>query len=336
MDLLNWLENESRFPKIYFERPADNYVVAGVGAKQVWDEIPEDPPGMVFGGQDFFSGRARYILPEEMREGEITEEFEKSFEAPLSRVDKPDKARWMEAALSITLPKVVLARETEFTFENELNPIDIVRALRKAGVRGTLFAFIFEKGRAFVGGTPEILYKREGREVESVAIAGTRPAKASKGELLKSLKDQAEVKWVEQFVEDELSPLCESLERGKREITRTPYVQHLMRRFKGKLKEGIGDRELVKKLHPTPALGGFPREEALMVIGSVEPFRRGWYGAPVGWISKERSCLSVAIRSARVEGRRLFVYAGAGIVEGSVPEKEWDELEQKIKQYILW
>jgi menaquinone-specific isochorismate synthase len=90
----------------------------------------------------------------------------------------------------------------------------------------------------------------------------------------------------------------------------------------------------LEKLHPTPAVGGFPTDRALRDIARLEPFDRGWYAGPLGWIAKDASQFVVGIRSGLTEGKRLHLFSGAGIVEGSVPEKEWEEIENKISDFV--
>jgi menaquinone-specific isochorismate synthase len=90
---------------------------------------------------------------------------------------------------------------------------------------------------------------------------------------------------------------------------------------------------VLRALHPTPAVGGYPRGEALEEIQALEPFDRGWYAGPVGWIGAGGAEFAVGIRSGLVRGNRLTLFSGAGIVAGSVPESEWAEIEQKIGDF---
>ncbi len=117
-------------------------------------------------------------------------------------------------------------------------------------------------------------------------------------------------------------------------ILKLNHLQHLYNQLTGQLKEHIDDGDIINELHPTPAVGGFPREAALEQIGWLEPFDRGWYAAPVGWISEDAAEFVVAIRSGLVAGQQLHLYSGAGIVEGSSPSKEWEEIENKISNFI--
>ncbi|MBW2108900.1 MAG: chorismate-binding protein, partial [Deltaproteobacteria bacterium] len=131
------------------------------------------------------------------------------------------------------------------------------------------------------------------------------------------------------------SPLCALLTQDEHPgVLKLSRCRHLITRFKGKLKNGVGDAQLLESLHPTPAVGGVPRDRALRDIALIEPFDRGWYAGPVGWISKSAAQFVVGIRSGLTEGRRLHLFSGAGIVRGSVPEAEWKELEDKISDFV--
>ena len=136
------------------------------------------------------------------------------------------------------------------------------------------------------------------------------------------------------MVKEALKPLCTLVEMQDEKVLKTPTVQHLYHTFRGKLIEGIDDHALIKALHPTPAVGGMPREMALKEIEKREHFDRGWYGAPVGWVSPEEAHHLVGIRSGLIDSNMLRLFSGTGIVLGSIPSKEWDELEQKIQQYM--
>jgi menaquinone-specific isochorismate synthase len=194
---------------------------------------------------------------------------------------------------------------------------------------------------AFVSATPERLFRREGRAVESEAVAGTRPRGASEAddaelrdELLNSEKDKAEHGHVRVGIGEALGPLCDELEieDGVSEM-KLARRRHLVSRVRGTLREGVTDAEVLRALHPTPAVGGYPRAEALEEIRALEPFDRGWYAGPVGWIGAGASEFAVGIRSGLVHGDRVALFSGAGIVAGSSPEGEWAEIEQKIGDF---
>ncbi|NGX50277.1 MAG: Isochorismate synthase MenF [Chlamydiae bacterium] len=372
-DFLGWLKAQTLFPKIYWENPQEEMKVAAIGCALELDSLPtisaEGGPRF-FGGADFMARRgstwgdfphSSYILPLieiEEREGvtflcinRTVEDFsvEVEFEQPLyemmpplSRVDYPSYPLWERNVREIlaliedeTLTKVVPARCTEFTFEEELCPYSILKGLQDKSPTATLFAFQFEEERAFIGASPETLYRRVGRRIESAALAGTAPRRAESS-LLTSQKELREFSIVKESVERALSPLCSQLRAGERRLLQTATLEHIHQIFEGTLKEDISDDDLIAALHPTPAVGGSPRDGAIGEIARREPFDRGWYAAPVGWVTRQQAHHLVALRSALIENNRMRLFAGAGVVEGSIPLNEWNELEEKISQYFLW
>ena len=101
-------------------------------------------------------------------------------------------------------------------------------------------------------------------------------------------------------------------------------------RITAHLSRGITDDKIIASLHPTPAVGGYPRKEALDLIAEIDGFDRGWYAGPIGWLGKGRAEFAVGIRSALITPSSNNLYAGAGILDGSQAESEWNELESKI------
>ena len=99
-------------------------------------------------------------------------------------------------------------------------------------------------------------------------------------------------------------------------------------------RKGTEACQLLESFHPTPAVAGYPVDKALAAIGQQEPFDRGWYAGPVGYIGRESTEFAVAIRCGLVEAERLSLYAGAGLVKGSDCEAEWNEIENKISNFI--
>lgn len=273
---------------------------------------------------------------------------EASLPLPVSRADAPDREGWgenVETALRAfsarRMEKVVLARRVEFRFGEDLEPVTLLEDLR--GATPGCFHFLLEpeEGVAFLGASPERLFRREGRSILSEAVAGTRPRGASSvddtelgEELLQSAKDRAEHSFVRLGIGEDLSPLCEELEAEDRASEmKLARGRHLVSKIRGTLREGVEDGEVLAALHPTPAVGGYPKEEALEEIRTLEPFDRGWYAGPVGWLGVDGAEFAVGIRSGLVRGGTLVLYSGAGIVEGSTPGGEWTEIEQKIGDF---
>jgi menaquinone-specific isochorismate synthase len=240
------------------------------------------------------------------------------------------------------LKKVVLARIAEASFDE---PADIDGALARLERRyPDTYRFLFEPrpGRAFFGATPELLVQVKGDRVMTMALAGSIRRGTTPDEderlaavLLDSAKDRHEHQIVVDEVRARLTPLTRHLEVGATGVMTLSNIQHLYTPIDGMLREPHGVLPLAATLHPTPALGGEPREAAMRLIGELEPAPRGWYAAPVGWIDRRLDGqFGVAIRSAVVQTTRAWLYAGAGIVAESDPQREWDETNLKFRPML--
>jgi menaquinone-specific isochorismate synthase len=240
------------------------------------------------------------------------------------------------------LDKVVLARRTDYPTAAPFSPWDLLKKLRDDARGRYLFGFQPDSPATFIGASPERLYRRHEHTIESEAMAGTRPTSDDPSvnrqlaeELLASEKDRREHQYVVDHLIDAFVSLCTRYEAEPQpEIVRLSKVQHLRTRLHGELRDGIDDAAILRTLHPTPAVGGTPRAEALEHLRRVEPFDRGWYAGPVGWLDSSGAEFAVAIRSALIRPDCLSLYAGAGIVTGSDADREWDELENKIAPIV--
>ena len=270
----------------------------------------------------------------------------------LERIDLPEYKQWCEIVkkglknISLgKLKKIVLARSAIFSLAREYDPNEILLQLRRQAPQAFHFCFQLAQNKAFLGITPELLYRRSGKKIESEAIASTRPRGQTLEEderlakdLVESEKERREHLMVLERMEKLLSQVCKKTERlSYLERLQLKHVQHLQSKVQGILLPKITDLELLPAFHPTPAVSGTPEPEARNLISKLEPFDRGWYAGPVGWISFKEAEFAVGIRSGLLSGRVLRIFTGAGIVEGSLPEEEWREIEYKLQswQYLL-
>ncbi len=264
------------------------------------------------------------------------------------RRDTPSLGQWTRHANEVLqgiaktkYAKVVLARKTVLTFAGQVNPFVIFRRLYQVTPNAYHFCFQFGK-TTFLGASPERLYKRQGRMILSEAIAGTarRGKTAVEDKLLKehlkaSVKDNHEHQFVVKAIKANLSPLCKQLSHeAKPQVMSLGNGHHLITPFIGELNSGIKDEDVLQSLHPTPAVAGTPTKAALSVIRQKEGFSRGWYAGPLGYVGLDWAELVVGIRSGLMNGKTLTVFAGAGLVQGSDPRAEWDEIENKIGNFI--
>jgi menaquinone-specific isochorismate synthase len=219
----------------------------------------------------------------------------------------------------------------------------VLRAQAERNPRATIFA-AGRNDTCFLGATPERLVSLDDGRAKIDCLAGTirLPGDASEAEaladaILHDSKELHEHEVVARAIREALAPVCESVEAPEKPlIKRTADVQHLHTPITATTKPGIELFDLVERLHPTPAMGGYTRDAAVTKIGELETFDRGWYAAPVGWVDAAgNGDFAVAIRSALIEGNQARLYAGNGIVEGSDPAKEFEETELKLRA-MLW
>lgn len=263
------------------------------------------------------------------------------------RIDTPSLSTWKEqVSEGLTkiaegkMEKIVFARATKLFFKERVSTYTLLRYLQTREKGEVLFAFTPGENKSespsFLGLTPETFYIRHKRKIETVALAGTIPKKENALFLLQDPKSLEEFQIVERWISAKLALLCQEVHSSPLPtVVETHHLYHLLRSFTGNLKQRISDQDLFSCLHPTPALGGLPQKEAVDALFAIELFDRGWYGAPIGWVSKEDAHFVVAIRSALIETETLTSFAGVGIVRGSDPGAEWEELETKIVHY-LW
>ncbi len=305
------------------------------------------PPQAVFNWRCFFPGSASPLVKETKIERVEKLPPPASPIRTVRRVLSPEREGWIrgiERALQAIedkeLEKVVLARTCTYELEKEPDPFAIAAAL-KLKAQGA-FVFCFQSaGGAFLGASPERLFVRKKQKITSEAMAGTRKRgktleedEALERELLSSQKDLREFSPIQNYLTQTLSPLCESPPLFLPvSVHRTQNVQHLCSPCTGKLKIGASDEEIVNCLHPTPALCGSPKEKAYSLIRDLEPFERGLYGGALGWSTPEEAEWIVGIRSCLIQGKTATLFTGTGIVQGSDPAAEWDELDQKLKLY---
>ena len=240
------------------------------------------------------------------------------------------------------IDKVVLARRVSLRSPVELDVPNALRRLAASAPESTIYAFRRD-GRTFLGATPERLVRTDGTTFRTAAVAGTirRGADAVEDEhlahaLLASEKDREEHAIVVDVIRGLLHPVAETLtiapEPG---IMTLRFVQHLVTEISGTVPAGNGLLALGERLHPTPAVGGEPRDVALAMIDEHEGYDRGWYASPIGWLGADGDGeLCVALRCGIVDRTQATLFAGCGIVADSDPDQEWEESRIKLRAVI--
>jgi menaquinone-specific isochorismate synthase len=237
------------------------------------------------------------------------------------------------------LTKVVLARELVATSNEPFDVAELYRRTRDAAPHALCFCV-----DGHVGATPELLVSRMGDVVRAQPMAGTTPRTGEPeadqrraGELLGSQKNRVEHQITIDMVHDTLLPWCSYLDaEPEPSVVAAGPVQHLATLVEGRLSHPAPSvLDLVAALHPTPAVGGWPREAALAVQAELEGADRGRYAGPVGWVDADgNGAWGVGIRGVQVTGATARLFAGVGVVADSDPEAELEETRAKAQAVL--
>ncbi len=261
----------------------------------------------------------------------------------LSVQDVRPAAEWMTTVENMVarirqgdFDKVVLARDIRVTRKDAGEAFAIGATLQRLRESyPAAYVFALQRGRRFfVGATPEQLVRSEHGQVQTMALAGSARRGENEEEdthigmeLLQSQKNNSEHAIVVAMVQAALKNHCTSVSVSSTpRLLKLQNVQHLKTSISGELLPGRCILDLLADLHPTPAVGGFPRQEALAAIRETELLDRGWYAAPLGWINVDgHGEFAVALRSGLIDGSEARLFAGCGIVADSDPEAEFAE-----------
>lgn len=241
------------------------------------------------------------------------------------------------------ISKIVLASTIEVSSPNPFQQIESLNNLRKFHPHCYIFSTSNGQGKTFIGASPERLIKIHNKELETDALAGSAPRGKTATEdayfadsLLTSEKERHEHQVVSNFIVNGLSNLALNPQRPSLPcLLKLSNIQHLWTPIRAKVPGNVHPLKIVAELHPTPAVAGVPRNIAIEQIRRYENFDRCLYAAPLGWIDQRGNCeFIVGIRSALIDGCNARLYAGAGIVAGSDPDKELAEIQLKFQPLL--
>ncbi len=240
------------------------------------------------------------------------------------------------------LKKIVLARSIESRAEAPIPVAPVLRKLRERfGNNCTIFA-VTRNGKTFLGASPETLVRLRNGLVETEALAGSAPNTADTNlaercrRFIEDDKERREHRAVVDFIAEKLS--CMGLRPEFPEIPEVavlPNILHLRTPIRAAARQPIHVLELVSALHPTPAMCGVPAKQAREKILSTEPFARGFFAGPLGFYDAAgEGFFAVGIRCAEIDGRTIRLFAGSGLVAGSIPEREFAEIDNKFSALL--
>ena len=290
---------------------------------------------IVENGEAFYLHAGESVSIEEIEVPHIRHDFRETSD------DKGDWDRLMNAISDGIgrgeMTKVVASREVQFTSDTPFNVASILTNLVENNPN--CFIFGYEKdGRTFVGASPEILVRHRGSEILSYALAGTAPKDGpnawTKEQLLSDKKNLFEHNIVRDRIVNTMKQITPDVTVGETGIMELAHLYHLRTIITAKdsTKSLV---EWAKLLHPTPALGGEPREKAMALLETYEAHERGMYAAPFGFMKDMGDgIVVVAIRSALIMDNILYAYAGCGVVADSDADEEYIETNNKMRTIL--
>ncbi|MBU6959817.1 isochorismate synthase MenF [Pseudomonas sp. CVAP len=236
--------------------------------------------------------------------------------------------------------KAVLSVQRELVFAQDVDVVAMQNNLRAQNQSGYHFRVPMPDGATLIGVSPELLVHKDGLNFVSNPLAGSakrmtdpQADRRNADWLSASEKDHYEHRLVTEDIATQLGELCTQLNVPQRPtLISTPALWHLSTRIEGTLADPtVSALQLACRLHPTPAVCGFPTERARRLIRFVEPFERGLFTGMVGWCDAQGNGeWVVTIRCGTVKRNRVRLFAGAGIVEASSPDSEWTEVQTKL------
>ncbi len=272
--------------------------------------------------------------------------YEKPVMTKYMELKKQDYLQSIEKVTSLIkdkkAEKVVIARSLEMDFAETLSSPQVLSHVINEQPESYLFG-LEQDELLFFGASPERLVKVKNGYAYSSCVAGSIKRGKTADEdkqlgdnLLNDSKNLGEHRYVVEMIADTFEKNCTEFKVPKHpKLLKIRDIQHLYTPVEGKLKPNATILQLVKDLHPTPALGGVPREGALSIIRKYETMNRGLYAAPIGWLDAEGNGeFAVAIRSAALIKDKAYLYAGGGIVADSEPVSEYEETLVKFRPMI--
>lgn len=267
----------------------------------------------------------------------------------LDSCHEPNRTEWNEQVIrsrteirNDAYSKVVLAQALDLQLSDTVSLPPLVKTLQRENPNCFISAFKPTKSAVFVAATPERLVTRENTKLRTDALAGSSKRGDTDGtdkrlsnQLEASQKNRHEHALVVEAITDELDRFGGAITIGDRRVFRLQTVQHLHTPIEVQYDQAPHILEVVKALHPTPAVGGLPRDAANEAIQRIESIDRGWYAAPIGWHDANgNGSFAIGIRSGIFREKSARLFAGAGIVANSDPAEEWNELQLKYEPLL--
>jgi menaquinone-specific isochorismate synthase len=232
------------------------------------------------------------------------------------------------------LIKVVYSRCKQISFQNQVPLINIFKNLELKHKQNMNFLYTIKDDISVIGSTPELILSKHNKEIRSESIAGTN-YKNNTDQFILDEKEVLEQEIVTKYIKDFFNLNTKDISYNEKpDIKTSSNVEHLWTYFSAILKNEKSIIQLLDELHPTPAIGGYPKKDAINFIKNTNE-DRGWYGGPIGWIDNNLDGqFHLNIRSGLALNSELYLFSGSGITDKSKPDREWAETEQKFNLMI--
>jgi isochorismate synthase len=226
--------------------------------------------------------------------------------------------------------KVVLSRFKQLTLPTDFDILSFFDTICRAYPDAFVYLLSTPQSGTWLGASPELLLKKRGNVIETMSLAGTRNGldKLAQAFGSKEIEEQA---LVTNYIEEKLSHWVDELEVTGPVEKKAGSLTHLATYFRAKLKEGVSLSNILHDMHPTPAVCGVPKEEAMNFIKAHEKYERELYTGYLGFVSTTNADIFVNLRCMQLTKNYTRLFAGGGIVKGSDPQSEWEETEAKMQ-----
>ncbi len=224
--------------------------------------------------------------------------------------------------------KIVISRAQEYSLK--IDPVGVFKSLVEVYPTACVYLFTHPQAGTWMGATPELLLKSEGDYIKSMSLAGTRKKGEESGFTAKEVEEQQLVtEYIHSLFLD--NPYLTNITKKAPELHEAGNLEHFKTEISAQFQTGFQVLPFVNQLHPTPAVGGFPREEALEFIQKNEGYNREFYAGYFGLKGQGDFKFFVNLRCMQVFENGVVLYAGGGITKDSDPKAEWEETEAKMQ-----
>ena len=322
-----------QLPLVITKEPNTNYILLlRQNDKEVYNYDAESQKvGFLFTP---FSSEKRILLKGEVLYGLLPKKentipckkfvFKETLEEKQKHIDLVTKA--INEIHQGTFEKVVLSRK--ITIKKVVNPFKSFTNMVIRYPSAFCYLFYHPKVGTWLAATPETLFQSNGNNFQTMALAGTQPFK--EGEVHWLSKEKEEQQIVTDTIVQQLQGYAEKIEVSAPKTVQAGKVMHLCTMIKGKIKENKAF-EIIQRLHPTPAVCGYPTDKAHKFIIENELYNRQYYTGYCGWVSNNNQALYVNLRCMQITTNETFLYVGGGITKDSIPEKEYEETQNKAQ-----